>query len=48
MLGPFDDPVFLILVVALVGTILFLYLLARRTLLGLREGYESAARDGER
>lgn len=34
------DPVFVGLVVVLLALFFFLYLLVRRTLLGLREGYE--------
>jgi len=40
----FDDPVVLGLVVVLVGFVFFGYLLMRRTVMGLREGYE----DGQR
>jgi hypothetical protein len=40
----FDDPVALGLVVALLLFVFFGYLLMRRTILGLREGY----RDGQR
>jgi len=40
----FDDPVVIGLVVLLVAFVFFGYLLMRRTVLGLREGYE----DGQR
>lgn len=34
------EPVFLILLVALLGFVFFMYLLLRRTVLGLREGFD--------
>ncbi|MFC4357018.1 hypothetical protein ACFO0N_03535 [Halobium salinum] len=34
------DPVFVGLLVVILGLVFFLYLMARRTLLGLREGYD--------
>jgi flagellar biogenesis protein FliO len=40
----FDDPVVLGLIVVLVLFVFFGYLLMRRTVMGLREGYE----DGQR
>ena len=40
----FGDPVVLGLIVLLVGFVFFGYLLMRRTVMGLREGYE----DGQR
>jgi septation ring formation regulator EzrA len=40
----FDDPVVIGLIVLLVAFVFFGYLLMRRTVLGLREGYE----DGQR
>ncbi|MEA1932625.1 hypothetical protein [Halohasta litorea] len=40
----FDDPVVLGLIVVLVAFVFFGYLLMRRTVMGLREGYE----DGQR
>jgi len=40
----FNDPVVLGLIVVLVGFVFFGYLLMRRTVMGLREGYE----DGQR
>jgi len=39
-----NDPVVLGLIVVLVGFVFFGYLLMRRTVMGLREGYE----DGQR
>ena len=36
----FSDPIFVGLLVALLAFALFMYLLVRRTLLGLREGYD--------
>lgn len=39
------SPVFLGLLIVILGFIFFMYLLARRTLLGLREGYEKGRRD---
>ncbi|MFB6161754.1 MAG: hypothetical protein ABEJ61_11375 [Haloferacaceae archaeon] len=36
----FDDPVFVLLLGGIVAVILFLYFLARRTLVGLRAGYD--------
>lgn len=36
-----SNPVAVGLLVVLLGFVLFMYLLVRRTLLGLREGYES-------
>ncbi|MFW5974362.1 MAG: hypothetical protein ACOC0Z_05515 [Halohasta sp.] len=44
VLGLFDDPVVLGLIVVLVAFVLFGYLLMRRTVMGLREGY----REGQR
>ena len=43
MAGPLaalDDPIFIGLAVLIVGFIFFVYLMLRRTLLGLREGYD--------
>ncbi|MFB6108060.1 MAG: hypothetical protein ABEJ82_04350 [Haloplanus sp.] len=40
----FDDPVFLGLVALMVLLVFFVYLLIRRTLLSLREGYDDAYR----
>ena len=39
-----SEPVFVLLVVALLGLTLFLYLLARRTLLSMREGFDEGRR----
>lgn len=36
-----SEPIFVGLLVAMLGVILFLYLLLRRTVLGLREGYDA-------
>ncbi|MFB6304600.1 MAG: hypothetical protein ABEH47_05495 [Haloferacaceae archaeon] len=41
----FDDPVFIGLLGAMVLFVLLVYLFLRRTMLGLREGYEEAYRD---
>ncbi len=38
------DPLFVILLLVLLGLFFFGYLLVRRTLLGLREGYEEGKR----
>ncbi|MFB6127257.1 MAG: hypothetical protein ABEJ79_08220 [Halolamina sp.] len=39
-----SEPVFVLLVAALLGLTLFLYLLARRTLLSLQEGFDEGKR----
>lgn len=39
------DPIFVFLLVAIVGTIFFLYFLARKALVGFRRGYEDSRRD---
>lgn len=44
VIGLFNDPVVLGLIVILVSLVFFGYLLMRRTVMGLREGY----RDGQR
>jgi hypothetical protein len=36
----FDDPVFLLLLGGILAVVFFLYFLARRTLVSLREGYD--------
>lgn len=41
----FTDPVFVGLLIALLVFVFFMYLLVRRTLMGLREGYEKGRRD---
>ncbi|GAB3414739.1 hypothetical protein GCM10027435_10050 [Haloparvum alkalitolerans] len=41
---PLQDPIYLGLIAVLVGFFLFGYLLVRRTVLGLREGYEDGKR----
>ncbi|MFB6303507.1 MAG: hypothetical protein ABEH78_11695 [Haloferacaceae archaeon] len=41
----FDDPVFLLLLGAMVVLVLLAYFFVRRTLVSLREGYEEAYRD---
>lgn len=38
------NPVVVGLLVAMLGFVFFMYLLVRRTLMGLREGYESGQR----
>ncbi|SNR42604.1 DUF7859 family protein [Halorubrum vacuolatum] len=38
------DPLFVLLLLALLGLFFFGYLLVRRTLIGLREGYEEGQR----
>lgn len=38
--GPFDDPVFLGLIAAVVLFFFFLYLFLRRTVVSFREGFE--------
>jgi len=40
----FDDPIVIGLIVILVTLIIFGYLLMRRTVMSLREGYEDAQR----
>ena len=44
VIGIFDDPVVLGLIITLLLFVFFGYLLMRRTVMGLREGYE----DGQR
>lgn len=39
------DPVFVGLLVVILAFVFFAYLLVRRTLLGLREGYDQGRRD---
>jgi hypothetical protein len=36
----FQDPVFVMLLISILVFALFMYLLARRTLIGMREGYQ--------
>jgi F0F1-type ATP synthase membrane subunit b/b' len=42
--GLFQDPVFLALLVALLGFVFFLYLFVRRTITGFQEGVERGQR----
>jgi hypothetical protein len=39
------DPVFVFLLVLVLGTILFVYFLLRRALVGFKRGYDDARRD---
>jgi hypothetical protein len=41
----FKDPIFVMLLVAILVLALFMYLLARRALLGMREGYQQGRRN---
>lgn len=41
----FGDPVFVMLLIAILAFAFFMYLLARRTLLGMREGYQQGRRE---
>ncbi|MFW5918034.1 MAG: hypothetical protein ACOCR0_00995 [Haloferacaceae archaeon] len=41
----FQDPVFVLLLIAILVFAIFMYLLARRTLLSMREGYQQGRRD---
>jgi hypothetical protein len=41
----FQDPIFVMLLIAILVFALFMYLLARRTLLGMREGYQQGRRN---
>lgn len=41
----FQDPIFVMLLVAILVFALFMYLLARRTLMGMREGYRQGRRN---
>ena len=36
-----SEPLFTVVLVGMLGFVFFMYLLVRRTLLGLREGYDS-------
>lgn len=38
------NPLFVVVLVGLLGFLFFMYLLVRRTVLGLREGYEEGQR----
>lgn len=39
------DPAFVFLLVLILGTIFFLYFLARKALVGFRRGYDDSRRD---
>lgn len=41
----FSDPIFVGLLIVLLLFVFFMYLLVRRTLLGLQEGFEKGRRD---
>jgi hypothetical protein len=41
----FRDPVFVMLLIAILVFAFFMYLLARRTLMGMREGYQKGRRN---
>ena len=41
----FQDPIFVMLLIAILVLALFMYLLARRSLMGMREGYQQGRRN---
>lgn len=41
----FQDPIFVMLLISILVFALFMYLLARRTLMGMREGYQQGRRN---